>query len=111
MRTSPTWLPTSLILLPLCVAVVSASCRVVREPDPSLEPAFRSLVEKTGQHRGIPVGLALVISANTLLGVRIYIGLDDPTPNSVISKDILLSEGTVRAGAGSFSKGELACTD
>jgi hypothetical protein len=51
--------------------------------DPSLESAFRSLVEKTGQHRGIPVGLALVISANTLLGFRIYIGLDDPTPNSV----------------------------
>jgi hypothetical protein len=51
--------------------------------EPSQEENFRSLMEKTGRYRGIPVGLALVIADNAMLGFRVYIGLDDPTPASV----------------------------
>lgn len=98
MRNSSIGLPSSLILLPLCVAASSASCRVVRQPDPSLEPTGR-------------VNFRIENATGSEAEVGVSTGGDaDSTAARTILKDVLLSEGTVRVGAGSFSEGELLCT-
>lgn len=49
----------------------------------NMESNFLTLIEQVSACAGIPVGLALVLKNGQLGGIRLYVGIDDPTPESV----------------------------
>lgn len=49
----------------------------------TMESAFLALVDQVACCSGLPVGLALVLKQGGLRGIRLYVGIDRPTPATV----------------------------